>query len=299
MILHWENEIRNSSVKYYLLKRQTPTLRPFLSTHTHDYAELFYIERGNCIHEVNKKDKEASKGDILFIKPDTVQHCIKNYSKNFSLLQILFQKGSFSYIGDRYNSTTWESLWDVEKSAKFHFDLMHQLWFENTFNRLLVSEHSLFEIEKFLLNLIGLIQDTDQENAAKTSGHWMDKALKGVQEPEIFRQGVQGFVSLCNLSPEHVEREVKKRTNQTITDVVNHARMSWASYMLIYSDADILDIADGCGFSSVSYFYKLFGDYFNQSPSKYRKSLRDQSEVKERKSFNNFFATIPEMGVYR
>jgi AraC family cel operon transcriptional repressor len=298
MKLLWENEIRKSTEKYYLLKRQTPTIRPFLSSHTHDYAELFYIERGYCVHEINKKDKNATKGDILFIRPDTVQHCIKEYSKNISLLQIMFQKGSFSFIGDRYISTEWESLWDTEKSTKFHFDPMHQLWFENNFNRLLISDNSLFEIERFLLNLIGLIQDSHPISPIKTSDHWLDRALTAIQEPEIFSQGVQGFVSICNRSPEHVEREVKKRTNQTITEILNQARMGWASYMLIYSDTDIIDIADGCGFNSVSYFYKLFGEYFNQSPSRYRKSLRDQSEMKVKRSFNCFFDKMPDMGIY-
>lgn len=298
MKLLWENEIRDFSEKYYILKRQTPTLRPFLSAHTHDYAELFYIERGKCIHEVNKKDKKATKGDILFIRPDIVQHCIKDYSKNISILQIMFQKGSFSFIGDRYISTEWDSLWDLNKGTKYHFDPMHQVWFENNFNRLLISDNSLFEIDRFLLNLIGLIQDSNQNMSVKTNDHWMERALNAVQEPDLFRQGVQGFVSLCNRSPEHVEREVKKRTNQTITDVVNQARMAWASYMLIFSDVDIMDIADGCGFASVSYFYKLFGEYFNQSPSRYRKSLRDQSEVKEKRSFDYLFDKIPKMGNY-
>ena len=298
MKLLWENEITDSSEKYYLLKRQTPSLRPFLSTHTHDYAELFYIERGNCIHEVNRKEKLAKKGDILFISPDTVQHCIKKYSDNISLLQILFQKGSFSFIGDRYIATEWESLWDLEKGTNFHFDSMHQMWFENNFNKLLISDNSLFEIERFLLNLIGLIQDSHQKTIIKTNDNWLVKALNAIAEPEIFRQGVTGFVSLCNRSPEHVEREVKKRTNQTITQIVNHARMAWASYMLIYSDIDIMDIADGCGFNSLSYFYKLFGEYFNQSPSRYRKSLRDQSEMKTKRSYNSFFDKMPELGIY-
>ena len=191
-------------------------------------------------------------------------------------------------------------MWNLNNGeSKYHFDPMHQLWFENNFNRLLISEHSLFEIDKFLLNLIGLIQDSHKNTSIRTNDHWMVRALKDVQEPEVFRLGVKGFVSLCNRSPEHVGREVKKRTNQTITDIINQARMAWASYMLIYSDADILDISAGCGLSSVGYFYKLFSEYFNQSPCKYRKSLRDQSEVQKKESYITLMDKIPELGVYK
>ncbi|NQT59214.1 MAG: helix-turn-helix transcriptional regulator [Bacteroidetes bacterium] len=299
MKLLWENEVKSSSSKYYILKRQTPTLRPFLPDHSHDYAELFYVERGSCIHHTNNKDKRVVKGDLLFIQPDTTIHCIKKYDNNLSLLQILFQRGSFSFIKERYQSQEWQTLWDSAGNAIFHFNPMQQLWFENNFNRLLISEHSLLEIERFLLNLLGLIRDTTKDIIIHTNDNWLDKALREIQEPHNFRNGVQGFATLCNRSPEHVEREVKKRTNQTITDIVTQARMSWASYMLIFTDTDILDISDGCGFKSLSYFYKLFKIYFNDSPYRYRKTLKDFTSMSEKKPLSVFFDENPELSAIK
>jgi AraC family transcriptional regulator, dual regulator of chb operon len=296
MKLQWKDEIRKGEYKYYILKRQTPTLRPFLDAHAHDYAEIFYVERGTFTHQVNQKEYSVLKGDILFIPPNVASHCVKNYDKNTSLLQILFPIASFSFIKSRYAIPEWKMLWDTENAEPFHLHLTQQQWFESNFNHLLLSDNSLFEIERFLMNMLGLLRDYNKTKAEKYSDNWLDRALKEIQEPKNFKLGVQGFASLCRRSPEHVEREVKKRTNQTITDVINKAKMNWASYMLIFSEVEIIDIVDGCGFNSISYFYKLFHDFYGISPSAYRKSLRDHTDTSLNKEFIHYMDSIPEYG---
>ena len=83
----------------------------------------------------------------------------------------------------------------------------------------------------------------------------------------------------------YVEREVKRLTGHTITDVVNQARMAWASYMLIYSDMEIIDLAEACGFGSQSRFYKVFRDHFGMPPARYRRQTRQASSAQESGSF--------------
>lgn len=268
MKLYWANETDGRPERHYILKRQTPTIRPFLPPHTHDYAELVYVERGSCVHQMNGIDTGIGKGDVLFIYPDVVEHCLHHYNPHFSILQILFPQESFWYIKNRYAESVESIFGQRSRNPLVNLGPMEQLWFERNFDRLLVDQGSLIEIERFLLNFIGLIQETDQPASA---GSWLDRALREIQEPANFRRGPAGFVELCNRSAEHVEREVKKRTGRTVTDVVNQARMGWASYMLIFSDAEIVDIAYGCGLESMSYFYKLFRQHHGMSPGRYRR----------------------------
>jgi AraC family cel operon transcriptional repressor len=282
MKLLWTNETADGQSAYYILKRQTPTLRPFLPKHTHDYAELVYLERGTCVHELNGKSTRVGKGDILFLQPDVTEHCYQDIDEHLSMLQILFQKDSYSFITERYQSTVGSLFNDSSRNPLFHFDPVQQIWFERNYNQLLITEGLLIEIERFLLNIIGLITESDTEETRGAAESWLDRAFKEIQEPGNFRRGVQGFVEICARSAEHVDREVKKRTGHTITDVVNQARMSWASYMLVYSDAEIFDIALGCGFDSLSYFYKLFKKYFSMSPAKYRIAVGISSSLQDR-----------------
>ncbi len=274
MKLFWENEVNGNTQKHYLLKRQTPTLRPFMGVHSHDYAELIYVERGRARHQINDKSVWVGKGDVLFMYPETVVHRYLEYDKSFSILQILFQQDSFQFIRDRYVESIGKILDESSSNPLVNLEPMQQIWFERNFDILLVNEGSLIEIERFLLNFFGLIRRSRKESDT-SNGSWLDQAFREIQEPRNFRMGTKGFVDLCNHSPEHVEREVKKRTGRTVTDVVNQARMAWASYMLIFSDTSITEIAFGCGLESMSYFYKLFHEYYRVSPAKYRK----QSDV--------------------
>lgn len=274
MKLLWENEVGNGATHYYILKRQTPMTRPFLSPHTHDYAELIYVERGSCSHYCNGEEARVGKGDVLFIYPDTVEHCYRDLDSNLSLLQILFPRSSFSFITTRYAPWVNTLLGESIENPLCTFGPLQQIWFEHNFNRLLVAEESLIEIERFLLNFIGMMYQRDD---APSSGSWLERAIREIREPENFRRGARGFIDLCNRSGEHVEREVKKRTGHTITGVVNQARMAWASYMLIFTDVEIIDIAMGCGIQSTSHFYKLFHDHYGVSPAKYRKNMGKSS----------------------
>ncbi len=276
MKLLWENETGQNATHYYILKRQTPTIRPFLPPHTHDYAELVYLERGSCTHYCNGEETRIGKGDVLFIYPDSVEHCYRDYDASISLLQILFPRSSFSFITTRYRPWVGSLLGESIDNPLCTFGPLQQIWFEHNFNRLLVAEESLMEIERFLLNFIGMIFQRDDEPA---SGSWLEKAIREIREPTNFRRGAQGFIDLCNRSGEHVEREVKRRTGYTITGIVNQARMAWASYMLIFTDVEIIDIANGCGIQSLSHFYKLFRNHYGVSPARYRKNMGKASTM--------------------
>jgi AraC family cel operon transcriptional repressor len=267
--LLWKHEPVRFPSDRFLLKRQTPTLRPFLPPHTHDYAEIVYVERGTSRHEINGKSASVSQGDLLIVRPHVDRHCFGSFDQTFAILQVLFTRETFRFMETRYSVA--ESA--MNRSTQ-HLDPTHQLWFEHNFDRLVLAEKSLFEIERFLLNLIGILHDSEPDLDGRTSAHWLDSALRDIREPRHFNRGVQGFVDLCGRSEAHVERELKKRTSRTISDVVNQARMSWASYMLVYSDAEIVGVSQSCGLSSLGYFYKLFKRHFNETPLRYRRSLR-------------------------
>lgn len=270
MKLHWENETHGDRSQHYVLKRQTPTIRPFLPPHTHDHAELIYVEKGSCLHQVNGVNSRVTKGDVLFIYPETVEHCYHEYEKTFSILQILFPQASFWFIKNRYATCLDGILGEQVKNPLVNLGPMQQIWFERNFDRLLADDASLINIEHFLLNFIWLIKESNNSHPGAVTS-WLEQALRDIQEPENFSKGHQGFIDLCNHSAEHVERQTKLLTGRTVTEVVNHARTAWAAYVLAYSDTSIMDIAFGCGLESVSHFYKIFHDQFGVSPAKYRK----------------------------
>ena len=84
------------------------------------------------------------------------------------------------------------------------------------------------------------------------------------------KRGVRALFELAGRTPEHVARTLKKHTGKTPTDLVNEARMAYASGQLQTTTREILDIAMESGFSSLSHFYALFRRTFGLSPHRYR-----------------------------
>jgi AraC family cel operon transcriptional repressor len=93
-----------------------------------------------------------------------------------------------------------------------------------------------------------------------------------IHEPRYFVLGTKGFTMLANRSKEHVARELKRCLGITPTEIVNQARMCYATEKLRSTDLPILDIALDCGFESLSHFYKIFRTVHGVTPRQYRRN---------------------------
>ena len=278
MKLLWENEIKDSKSYHYVLKRQSEKVRPFLPPHFHNYSEIFFIQKGNCVCNINGQKITITENNILFTRPDIDTHCIESHSENFEMIQLMFDRKSYFFLKNRYKGNGITKVWKGNNDDFQHIYAINHMWFESNFNRLLTADGSLFELERFLINLLDNIENS-QTQKIFYKNDWLDFALNEIKKPENFKHGVQGFVKLCNKSQEHIERRIKRKTGQTISQVVNRARMLWASYMLVFTNYDIQDISQDCGFTSLGHFYKVFKTSFTESPYKYRKLKRNLANL--------------------
>lgn len=77
---------------------------------------------------------------------------------------------------------------------------------------------------------------------------------------------------ILNLNADYFCRLFKKATNTTFTDYLNFVRVCHTEKPLIFSDKTIAEISLDAGFSSVSYFNRVFKKYKLITPSEYRKA---------------------------
>lgn len=75
-----------------------------------------------------------------------------------------------------------------------------------------------------------------------------------------------------SLSADHYTRLFKQLTSQTPLDYINQQRIEKAIHLLGTTTELIGDIADRCGFTSSTYFGKVFKRLVGQSPGAYRKN---------------------------
>lgn len=77
---------------------------------------------------------------------------------------------------------------------------------------------------------------------------------------------------ILNLNRDYFCRLFKKATNMTFTDYLNYVRICHTEKPLTFSDKSIAEISLDAGFSSVSYFNRVFKKYKLITPSEYRRS---------------------------
>lgn len=256
---------------YHISRSNIIIKRPF-PLHGHDYAEIFWLERGEGIHVINGNSIPLKKGNLIMVRPGD-EHGFKAFmEEGFSVLNIAFPLNTLTLIRERYLSDDLP-YWRESDSFPCMLQLSRRQmdWLNAQADRLSRSGRPLLQIDCFLLNLLSILREEDSASGEICNGPpWLVKALRAMQYPENFRKGAHQLAFLAGRSPEHVSRVLKISTGRKPTDIVNRARMDYAAQRLAMSQDEIQEIALNCGFQSLGHFYKCFKQYFEMSPRQYR-----------------------------
>jgi AraC-like DNA-binding protein len=75
---------------------------------------------------------------------------------------------------------------------------------------------------------------------------------------------------------EHLARQFKRRTGQSVFDYVREVRIAHAKTLLASPALTLTEIAGRCGFHSLSFFSRTFRACTGMAPSRYRAQLRTE-----------------------
>ncbi|MGO4370370.1 helix-turn-helix domain-containing protein, partial [Paenibacillus sp. MCAF20] len=73
-----------------------------------------------------------------------------------------------------------------------------------------------------------------------------------------------------NMSSYHISRVYRQQTLTTIVDMINHVRMEKAKELLTTTECSVSDIAEKTGYTSSSYFHRMFKKIYGVTPSEFR-----------------------------
>ncbi len=86
------------------------------------------------------------------------------------------------------------------------------------------------------------------------------------------KKGISFIFSSLNYSKSHICNTFKKYMKVSLTEYINDLRLSYAASLLKLTNSSLFDISQECGFSSLSYFNKLFKQKYNCTPAKFKKA---------------------------
>ena len=269
-----ESNIPNTAVRASCDRQLSPPGQAS-AIHYHDELEFLLVYEGRFICTVYDKEYIAEAGDVIFINSRVPHSTYRVTSCRTALLQ--FRESEFSDT-------------EVTKIVKYSMRFQSQVYYPI----MVFTDSSLF----------ATIDEIHRENSAKDKSYeiFVRAAIlrilgtlyrRGILSDgeQLYRtrevQKVLPILSYINTNySENITLEqaserlgfdqsyfcriFKIATGATFTEYLNFVRICKAENMLLKTHDSILDISERVGFSSVSYFNRIFKRYRNCSPRFYR-----------------------------
>ncbi|MGQ1788295.1 MULTISPECIES: helix-turn-helix transcriptional regulator [unclassified Saccharicrinis] len=273
-----ENNIRISLPSFLIepgdvfhIVRRTITADENLDYHDHDYAEIFWIKEGTGIHYINGEKHPIEKGTLGLIRPSDT-HTFVSSGNNTGLVvtNIAFYLESLKLFKDRYFPDSETFFWTKDKMpymVHLNADQINEI--SSLTDYTLSKKRDYLHLDIMILQIFKMLTESF-EAKAKGIPHWLALALEQYNSPQLFREGVPGFVALTNRTTDHVNKIIKQHLNQTLTETVTKIKMSYAAQRLTMTNVPIKTICYNCGFNAIGHFYKVFKKYNGMTPNEYR-----------------------------
>lgn len=253
--------------------------------HWHNFFEITYILDGHARYFVNGKQYDVEKGEIILFN-HIEAHGWEVLSDQMTLLVLIF--GS-DFIADRTSIFDYDYLLPfVERGSNFQNKIPGTLPYAgeiihimNEINREYIQRevgYALMIKSDILKILTILYRNCERSNPSgellggkKEAMKRLEKSFQYIKKHYCEKIKLKDVARISCMSPNYFSSYFRKVTNMQFQEFLIEMRIQKAREMLRTSDEGILDIAEDCGFSNMSNFYRLFRKYTGYSPGDERK----------------------------
>ena len=132
------------------------------------------------------------------------------------------------------------------------------------------SPHKKIDEVLGLIALLRLIEDHSIDGASSYSGS-LGGAIDYINK-NIFKEiSIDEICSASHISKYHFCRRFRRTMGMTVMDYILKTRIILAKNMLEKENSSITEVSEHCGFSSLSYFCRVFKESTGSTPLQYRK----------------------------
>lgn len=254
---------------------------PFVEPHYHPEFAIHYMVQGSMIFFLNDERILASKGDIIFIQPNTVYSIIpptdvpgqQNYHTFiFDADFLCGSVGESCYIEILKPLIQNQTNFVITKEHPYYEEIKTSM--ENIVSAAIVHTPLLtLNIKSELLRIYYLVLEYGNFHQKASS----NKTFKSIQPVlsyinKNFDQKItlNQLASLSNLSVSRFTTNFKQIMNVSAITYINQVRLKKACQLLVNTNDSILNIATVCGFNNISNFNVQFKKTLGCSPHDYR-----------------------------
>lgn len=259
--------------------------------HFHYYIEILYTLSGHFRIYLNGVYHEFNTGDIVLINSkeihqiDAISEAGGRYIVVRFLPDLIYNGMSQSHFELKYllpfitENSAYEKVITADRLVGSALpELMHEIIREDTeksYGYELAIKNNISRIFLWILRywhtkeadtlLPGQADIELQKRLAPALTYITEHYEKTVSATEMAK--------LCHLSYSYFSRSFNRLMNMKFSDYLNYIRIQEAEKLLVSTTMSVTDIGAAVGFSTTSYFIKLFQQYKHISPKQYRKLL--------------------------
>jgi len=267
-----------------LIQIRTHTRFAHFPLHTHNFVEVVYMCQGSTHHVINGNDVVLNAGELLFISQSAKQEIYPaketDVAVNFIILPEFFDYGltMMEAENNQLRSFVIDCLTGgKEDTGYLHFKVADVLPVQNLVENLIWTiirkEPNKRSIQQATMGLLflQLMNQIDRMETAEA-----DKQQKLIMDvlsyiEEHYKDGeLDALAKQLHYDMRWLSREIKRRTGQTYTELVQNKRLNQAAYLLTTTNMNVLDIGLAVGYDNTSYFHRIFQKQFGMTPRKYR-----------------------------
>ena len=233
-------------------------------SHTHPYYHMFYIHSGCGCFVVDGKQYELTTGQTLLV-PRHVAHSYTNPNNEtmeyleikFSMSQPVFDDPVIT--GDPLAGMLFQQILKEYSDLQGLADQAAAAYLQ-AIMQVLTQQDRYRKQRQFRF-----IDASSYNELSQTIIRYLE---------EHFGEDItlDGLAELLGYHKSYLCVAFKKDTQATIMDFLNMIRIRRAAELIVYSDHSLTQVADICGFASVSHFNRVFVKYVGITPGHCRRA---------------------------
>ena len=263
--------------------------------HYHTYIELIYCVDGEFNVWLNNKHHLFRTGDLLVISSNEVHEIVSPQKKNEKYIVLRFEPEIL------YNST--KDVFAIKYIMPFMFSdaspqkvFKHEELYGTDIPSLMYDAYLEYheknygyefalraDICRIFVQILRYWAKTDViiPTVSMIEGEnikAIQKVLDYISSHYSENFSAEDAAKLASMSYSHFSKTFGKVMNRSFNDYLNFVRITGAEKLLVSSDKTVTEIAYETGFSSSSYFIKIFERYKGMPPLAFRKKFLSKTE---------------------
>ena len=266
----------NLDVPIKVLKITPKSVYTTEEAHRHNYNEIFFFKNGggeHLIDFVTYPIKANSIYSVVSNKVHFVNRAIDSFgyvlmiNNDFFQHQILKTNYAFLMECEEINLST--------EAFDAQLDFVKQIEDELQTPNPLKNEVVVALVHLMLLKLKQFIYlDQSKEKVKLTENKLYKSFYALVEEYYTFERSTQFYADKLNMSIAVLNKELKKTTGRTVTQLIQARLLLESKRLLFHSTLSVKEIGASLNFTDSAHFYHFFQKFEKCSPSDYRRKVK-------------------------